>query len=247
MRSHEALVSVDITTSEREAVESALLDGDDLSALVLDIGGVATFPAIVAGVGDLRGTLQTSAHEWVHYYLVAHLRPLGLRVYTAPEMLVINETLADLAGREIGDMAFLALGGTIASPAERPSENEVEGQPADAVRFDFGKEMHVTRLRVDELLLQGNIEEAEAYMEQRRMLFVEAGFYIRKVNQAYFAFNGTYAEQPASSSPVGKQMKDIRAASDDVSALIATISRVSSIAEFEEIHRKHKVLVTGGG
>ena len=247
MRSHEALVSVDITTYEREALENALLDGDNLSALVLDIGGVATFPAIVAGAGDLRGTLQTSAHEWVHYYMVAHLRPLGLRVYTTPEMLVINETLADLAGREIGDMAFRALGGTIAPPAERPQENEVEGQPADAGRFDFGKEMHATRLRVDVLLSQGNIEKAEAYMEQRRLLFVEAGFYIRKLNQAYFAFNGTYAEQPESSSPVGEQMKDIRAASADVSALIATVSRVSTIAEFEESHRKHKARVTGGG
>ena len=84
-------------------------------------------------------------------------------------------------------------------------------------------------------------------MEQRRVLFVEAGFYIRKLNQAYFAFNGTYAEQPASSSPVGEQMKDIRAASADVSALIATVSRVSTIAEFEESHRKHKIRVTGGG
>ena len=247
IRSHEALVSVDITTSEREAVESALLDSDDLSALVLDIGGVATFPAIVGDAGDLRGTLQTSAHEWVHYYLVAHLRPLGLRVYTAPEMLVINETLADMAGREIGDLAFRALGGIIVPPADPPSKNEVDWQPADPGRLDFGKEMHVTRLKVDELLSQGSIEEAEAYMEQRRLLFVEAGFYIRKLNQAYFAFNGTYAEQPESSSPVGEQMKDIRAASADVSALIATVSRVSTIAEFEESHRKHKIRVTGGG
>ena len=247
IRSHEALVSVDITTSEREAVESALLDSDDLSALVLDIGGVATFPAIVGSAGDLRGTLQTSAHEWVHYYLVAHLRPLGLRVYTAPEMLVINETLADMAGREIGDMAFRALGGIIVPPANPPSENEMDGQPADPGRLDFGKEMYVTRLKVDELLSQGSIEEAEVYMEQRRLLFVEAGFYIRKLNQAYFAFNGTYAEQPESSSLVGEQMKDIRAASADVSALIATVSRVSTIAEFEESHRKHKIRVTGGG
>ncbi len=247
IRSHEALVSVDITTSEREALENALLDSDDLSALVLDIGGVATFPAIVGSAGDLRGTLQTSAHEWVHYYLVAHLRPLGLRVYTAPEMLVINETLADMAGREIGDMAFRALGGIIVPPANPPSENEMDGQPADPGRLDFGKEMHVTRLRVDELLSLGSIGEAEAYMEQRRLLFVEAGFHIWKLNQAYFAFNGTYVEQPESSSPVGEQMKDIRAASADVSALIATVSRVSTIAEFEESHRKHKIRVTGGG
>ena len=50
--------------------------------------------------------------------------------------------------------------------------------------------------------------------------------------------NGTYAEQPESSSPVGEQMRDIRAASSDVKALIATVSRVSTIAEFEEAHRR---------
>jgi hypothetical protein len=162
-------------------------------------------------------------------------------------MLVINETLADLVGREIGYLAFRALGGIIAPPADPSSGNEADGQAADAVRFNFGKEMHVTRLRVDELLSLGNIEEAEAYMEKRRLLFVEAGFHIRKLNQAYFAFNGTYAEQPESSSPVVEQMKDIRAASADVSALIATVSKVSTIVEFEESHRKHKALATGGG
>jgi hypothetical protein len=238
MRSHEALVSVDITVEEREVVEAALLEDEDLSAMVMNIGGVATYPAIVAGTGDLRGTLQIAAHEWVHHYLVAHLRPLGLRVFTAPEMLVINETLAQMAGREIGDMAFLAMGGTIDPPADRPPRVEADTEPADTGRFDFDKEMRETRLRVDELLAQGDIDGAEAYMEERRELFVEKGFFIRKLNQAYFAFNGTYAEQPESSSPIGAQMRDIRAASADVTALIATVSRVSTIAEFEEVHRR---------
>jgi hypothetical protein len=64
-------------------------------------------------------------------------------------MLVINETLADLVGREIGYLAFRALGGIIAPPADPSSGNEADGQAADAVRFNFGKEMHMTRLRVD--------------------------------------------------------------------------------------------------
>ena len=238
MRSHEALVSVDITVKEREVVEAALLEDEDLSAMVMNIGGVATYPAIVGGAGDLRSTLQTTAHEWVHHYLVAHLRPLGLRVFTTPEMLVINETLSEMAGREIGDMAFLALGGTIDLPVDPPPQVAVDTEPADTGQFDFDKEMRETRLMADELLAQGDIDGAEAYMEERRELFVEKGFFIRKLNQAYFAFNGTYAEQPESSSPVGEQMRDIRAASSDVKALIATVSRVSTIAEFEEAHRR---------
>ena len=234
MRSHEALISVDITIEEREVVEAALLEDENLSAMVMNIGGVATYPAIVGGTGDLRSTLQTAAHEWVHHYLVAHLRPLGLRVFTSPEMLVINETLAEMAGREIGDMAFLAMGGTI----DPPPRTEADTEPADSGRFDFDKEMRETRLTADELLAQGDIDGAEAYMEARRELFVENGFFIRKLNQAYFAFNGTYAEQPESSSPVGAQMRDIRAAGPDVKALIDTVSRVSTIEEFEEAHRR---------
>ena len=238
MRSYEALVSVDITVEEREVVEAALLEDEDLSAMVMNIGGVATYPAIVAGTGNLRSTLQTAAHEWVHHYLVAHLRPLGLRVFTAPEMLVINETLSEMAGREIGDIAFLALGGTIDPPIDLPPRAEADTAPADTGQFDFAKEMRETRFTADELLAQGDVGGAEAYMEARRELFVENGFYIRKLNQAYFAFNGTYAEQPESSSPVGAQMRDIRAASPDVKALIATVSSVSTLAEFEEAHHR---------
>jgi len=54
--------------------------------------------------------------------------------------------------------------------------------------------MRETRIRVDKLLAQGRIEEAEAYMEERRQEFVAHGYYIRKLNQAYFAFHGAYAD-----------------------------------------------------
>ena len=42
-------------------------------------------------------------------------------------------------------------------------------------QFDYNREMRQTRLRVDELLAEGKVEEAEAYMEERRQLFVEQG------------------------------------------------------------------------
>jgi hypothetical protein len=37
--------------------------------------------------------------------------------------------------------------------------------------FDFRADMRETRLRVDELLAEGEIEAAEAYMERRRLTF----------------------------------------------------------------------------
>ncbi len=72
--------------------------------------------------------------------------------------------------------------------------------------------MHATRVRVDELLAAGRVEEAEQYMEERRALFVENGYMIRKLNQAYFAFYGSYADQPGAtgSDPIGPALRELR-------------------------------------
>ena len=92
--------------------------------------------------------------------------------------------------------------------------------------------MRATRLRVDSLLAEGKIEEAETYMEDRRLVFVENGYHLRKINQAYFAFAGTYAEQPQSSDPVGEGMRRLRSAAPDLTAFISTVSAVSTPEEF---------------
>ena len=227
-RGDEALVVPGLSVVEREGIEEALLAEKDLSALVSDIGGVATYPAIVRSGFPLRHILQTAAHEWLHHYLVAHLTPLGLRTYRGNEMLTINETLADLVGREIGDMAYVRLGGAI-DPPPSPAQ---DGDAPEERRFDFSREMRETRLRVDSLLAEGRIEEAETYMEDRRLIFVENGYHLRKINQAYFAFAGTYAEQPQSSDPVGDGMRRLRSAAPDLTAFISTVSAVSTSEEF---------------
>ncbi len=62
-------------------------------------------------------------------------------------------------------------------------------------------------------LPQGKIDEAETYMEQRRQLFWQNGYLIRKLNQAYFAFHGAYADVPggaAGEDPVGPAVRALR-------------------------------------
>ncbi len=154
-------------------------------------------------------------------------------------MQVLNETVADIAGRELGNRAFQALGGDV----ERSPEMGLEGVEAAAdtgpqdredAAFDFNREMRETRLRVDELLAEGSIEEAEAYMEERRKLFVTNGFNIRKLNQAYFAFHGTYADSPASVNPIGGQLQRLRSRAPDSGSFVRTGSRFSSYQEFLE-------------
>ena len=99
-------------------------------------------------------------------------------------------------------------------------------------KFDFRIEMRETRAQVDELLSKGKIEEAESFMEERRLDFVANGFNIRKLNQAYFAFNGTYADSAASSSPIADQLKRYRDSTSDVGAFVKKVAGFSSYQEF---------------
>jgi hypothetical protein len=98
--------------------------------------------------------------------------------------------------------------------------------------FDFSREMRKTRVRVEELLTESKVEEAEAYMEQRRLVFVEQGHNLRKLNQAYFAFYGSYATSPSSGNPIGGQLEWLRGQSLTVRDYLRT---VASISRHEEL------------
>lgn len=153
------------------------------------------------------------------------------------DMTSLNETIAGVLGREIGDRAFEILGGEIPPPPPEPAEAsgtdaEINGEEEG---FNFNREMRETRLRVEELLTEGKIEEAEVYMEERRQLFVENGYAIRKLNQAYFAFYGTYADTPASISPIGGQVERFRELIPDMRTFIKTVSGISSYQEFLDL------------
>lgn len=71
-------------------------------------------------------------------------------------------------------------------------------------------------------------------MKQRWWRLRLAGYNIRKLNQAYFAFRGTYASNPASVSPINEQMQEMRRLSPSLRAFITTISGVSSYSRFLE-------------
>lgn len=235
-RTHDVLLESGIKISEREEIESKLLEEENLAALVTNIGGLATFPASLPNDQPLRWTVQTAAHEWLHHYFFFH--SLGQNLNSTANMRVLNETMANIAGKEIGDRVFELLGGTIDPPEEKERSAKIneaaEIGPRDRGedKFDFGIEMRFTRMRTDDLLRDGKIEEAEAFMEERRKLFVENGFPIRKINQAYFAFNGTYADTPGSTNPIGGQLKEFRELSTTLGDFIGAISGISNYQKF---------------
>ena len=237
-RTHDVLLKPQVTVQQREEVEDKLLQESDLSAAVISIGGIATYPASLPNNRTLQATLQTSAHEWLHHYFF--FRPLGQNMFHSDEMETLNETAADIAGREIGDRAFEKLMGVVVPAESRSAGERVEEDKAASKEdgFDFDREMRATRRSVDELLAAGKVEEAEVYMEQRRQFFVENKVYIRKLNQAYFAFHSTYAESPTSVSPIGDQLHQFRERVPDLRTFVRRVAGMSSYEKFlEELDR----------
>jgi len=92
-------------------------------------------------------------------------------------------------------------------------------------------------VRAGELLAAGKIDEAEAYMEARRQFFWDNGYAIRKLNQAYFAFFGAYADVPggaAGEDPVGPAVRALRAQSASLADFLNTISWMNSFEDLLE-------------
>ena len=236
------LLEPGITLRERERIERRIADEQDLSAIVLDIGGVATFPASIYNGGDLRGTLRIVAHEWIHHYMA--FKPLGSEMHSDPTMHTLNETAANIAGNELGDWAYQTfmerksaqLGGrenvALRGPPDTMRAGPASTSGASGAAFDYGPAMRETRIAVDRLLAAGQVELAESYMESRRRTFNDNGYPIRKLNQAYFAFNGSYADGPASVDPIGPQVRRLRDLSADVGEFITLVAEVGSYGEF---------------
>ncbi|MSQ15037.1 MAG: hypothetical protein EXR50_04140 [Dehalococcoidia bacterium] len=198
------------------------------SALVEPTGGYSTFPTIIPEDGPLDFVLSTVAHEWTHTYLF--FRPLGRSYFSSVEMRSINETVADLIGVEIGKIALDFYRADETANSSQGSGRGVVGIPKkwEALDFNFRTEMRETRLNVDSLLAEGKIEQAERYMEQQRLFLAEHGYYIRKLNQAYFAFHGMYADSPGAVSPIGGYLRKLRDQSKSLKDFVSTVENVSS-------------------
>ena len=213
----------------REDIENEVegLEGE-YSALVVDTGGVATFPSVVGASANVQYTLRTVAHEWFHHYLVFY--PLGRNYWSSGEMVTINETVANIAGDEVGNAAYerYYMKGIPQPPPPTPEPGASPTPAPDPPAFSFNREMRETRLEADRLLAEGSIEEAESYMEARRLVFADNGYFLRKLNQAYFAFHGSYADRPTAVSPIGDQVRQVRERSATLKEFIETMSRVSS-------------------
>lgn len=235
-------VNTDLTVDEQVNLEDDVSKGLNVSSLVVQIGGVGVYPTMVARTTNVNWLLSTIAHEWIHNYLT--LRPLGLLYSETPELRTMNETTASIAGDEIGAIVIEKFYPELKPAASFPNLSLVSlsfdrPDPETLVRppFDFRAQMHETRINADALLAAGKIEEAEAYMEARRQIFLQNGYLLRKINQAYFAFHGAYADVPggaAGEDPVGPAVRALRAQSASLKDFINTMAWMWSFEQLQE-------------
>ena len=212
------------TTLESEILNtSALIDG---------IGGFSTWPTMVIDRASLPWILNTIAHEWVHTYLIGF--PLGRHYWSSSDATAINETVADIVGNEVGCIALEKYYPELVPPPPSPRRSPTSAHPVpepELSAFSFGEQMRITRERVDLLLIEGKVTEAEEYMEEQRQLLLENGYFIRRLNQAYFAFHGTYRTSAAAPTedPIGPRLFRLREETPDLASFLRAVRGMKTL------------------
>ncbi len=236
-RIEEIILVQEISMEERQQIEDSI-DELGVSSIVVGIGGMATYPSFVIDSAGLQFTINVAIEEWLHQYLF--FRPLGF-LYSlhlagiAPdsEIAVLNETLVDIARQEIGDLLYRNYYSPF-FPDKEIITQKGKNQP-NITEFDFYQEMREIRLLVDDYLAKGEVDKAEMFMEQKRIFMASKGYYIRRLNQAYFAFYGTYAAGPISVNPIGEELKAFREQNTSLSEFLNRVSAITSRNELKSI------------
>jgi len=237
-RYHEALLVPDMSLESIEALENTI-EQMGYSALVIRLGGVATYPAYVSNNTSLKNAIEIGAEEWMHQYLA--FTPLGFQyvlkligINKDKDIVTINETVAGIVSSEISNNVYQRY---YITDMEKDLENEEnqEKRSEDAAVFDFNATMREIRLKVDAMLAAGEIIQAEQYMAERRDYLEANGYYIRKLNQAYFAFHGSYADSPISVDPIGEKLDILRARSDNLQSFVSMVSSIKNIKDLDAL------------
>ena len=151
-RLQDILLKQQMSIDEMEILEAHALDEENLSAVILNIGGIATYPAIIPPRGSKRHVIETAAHEWLHHYFF--FKELGKHFGDSSEMISLNETIANVIGEELSGIIctkLVRLNQQCEFSKEKSTINNANG-------FNFGKEMRETRLMVEDVNYSNRME-----------------------------------------------------------------------------------------
>jgi hypothetical protein len=220
------VLSPGLSLSEIDRVESSITELG-LSGLVTDLGGFgALYPPVVAETKDLNYIISDTTEEWLHQYMV--FRPLGflylldsIGIPQDPDVVIMNETMVGIVSEEVGNTVY----------RKYYAKETADGTVKPVSPFSFNDEMRKTRAQLDRFLAKGDIQGGENYLEIQRLIFESHGYRIRKLNQAYFAFHGIYAYDPAAVSPIYRDMEALRSKSGSLSGFLDRASGMTTYAD----------------
>ncbi|MFW5709152.1 MAG: hypothetical protein ACOCX5_02910 [Chloroflexota bacterium] len=165
---HVELALDPMTLPEAQALERRVEQVRDVSALVVPLGGMALFPAMIQESTSIPWLVETFAHEWIHHYFFFF--PLGLSYFVdtgayGREAVIINETVADIFGREIAREVLAQYYPEFPPPEDplssaAPTVSSIQDDTPPP--FDFGAAMHKTRVIVDNHLARVQAVQAVA-------------------------------------------------------------------------------------
>ena len=237
-RIKDSLLLQNLTTDQMNDIETKA-EKSGYSALVVELGGLgATFPTFVNSNSSLHDVLNTATEEWLHQYLA--FKPLGFRyvldllgISRNEDIITMNESLAGIISSEIGDQVYNKYYASYFADSNTSPSGE-----SSAPSFDFNATMRQIRQNVDAYLANGQIDRAEQYMNEQRDYLQTQGYDIRKLNQAYFAFYGTYADTPAYINPIGTSIQNIRDQSNSLKNFLDDMANVTSIKGLNKLENK---------
>ena len=237
-RIRDVLLLQNMTTDQMNNIENQV-EASGYSALAVELGGLGvTYPTFVNSNSSLHDVLNAATEEWVHQYLA--FKPLGFRyvldllgISRSQDIITMNESLAGIVSSEIGDEVYNKYYASY-FPASNNPPSTISSAPA----FDFNAAMRKIRQNVDAYLAAGQIDQAEQYMNEQRNYLQTQGYYIRKLNQAYFAFYGTYADTPAYIDPIGTAIQDIRNQRSSLKDFLNAVDHVTSVSQLDKLEKK---------
>ena len=221
----------DMPEGERADLERQVEARLGVSALVDNVGGIGSWPSMVMDPVSLPSMLDIIAHEWNHNYMAFF--PLGLNYSANRDLTTMNETVASMFGAEVAELVLARYYPELLPPPESGALTPTPWLPdvreTGPHEETFSQAMRRIRLRVDALMAEGQATEAEEYMESERQKLVARGYTLRRLNQAYFAFHGSYADGPAAVDPIGGWLRTLRTHHVSLKGFIDQVAQMDSL------------------